>query len=562
MSKNPFSLIDWVHRIKNYGKQDQFLTVYQSQEFVDGSVFIYCGLIPDARVAQALKSPGWDLRIGCGAPTTSIKHNAFGRGKHDYGYERCPTAPYESLVHFRDFHGIRESYVEVSEEFRLYHDLCFVGKKHKFIKINDDGTESDAILLSTPKNDGYRAVRISKKLLNNFCLVKRMHLAIFFSIKRKRAEPLSNSEKTSRLDFSEGLINLSQSYYDSSFGGSCSQLCGKRLFPGDSRDSKHPWNFGDEGKLFEEFIVGVDDNGEEIRARCGPSESLRKGDRVHFYTTVYFKKEVFDKYRAHPEKYQIEDGYLYCLALWGLRIDNNHAEYVSAYLGDIGQMLSEKEQAYWKSCNFWPTRQGLSEAAFQRDVLGEFGPANALEFVFKRHLSDFQDKYRQVHDSILFKDLEEGDRHHLQALHVPLDGRQGEFDSQILSLSKILVDSLSDEELERRLNLQDNKELLKTTGEMRTIQKLENLLTVLGDKKPRQSTEILRTIQSLRSASAAHRKGPHFKKLWKELDIEEKGVSKVFSELLQEACQFLVHLGNLLIDHRLDAPNSSATSPL
>lgn len=70
---------------------------------------------------------------------------------------------------------------------------------------------------------------------------------------------------------------------------------------------------------------------------------------------MYFStKEVLKKYYDKPQKYKVEDNYIRCGNLWGLRIDNNHKDYVIVFLGDLGSHLSQNEQLYWRHFNIPP----------------------------------------------------------------------------------------------------------------------------------------------------------------------------------------------------------------
>jgi len=60
-----------------------------------------------------------------------------------------------------------------------------------------------------------------------------------------------------------------------------------------------------------------------------------------YLTPVFFKKAVLDKYYQQPDKYSVEDGYLRCCGLWGVTMDNHHADKVVIWLGDLGRDLKE-----------------------------------------------------------------------------------------------------------------------------------------------------------------------------------------------------------------------------
>ena len=497
---------------------------------------------------------GWDVTLGFGTPSVFVK--SLGNGRQNQGYGWLDEDDYQPLVHYRGFHGVRESYLEISEEFRLYHQLCHLPSEHKFIKIEDDGTEKDAITYTTKPDQGFLSAEISRDLLDEFCLVKKMHLAVYFDVQRKNQKTLEEMglDPKECLEIREGFIVLDRFWSDSMMSdGSLSIVRGKKLFPGLPRENNTPWLFNSEKKDYEKFIIGIDDDGQEIKAYCGPDREIRANGA--FYKSVYFDRKVLDKYYADPDRYEIRDGNLYCAGLWGLRFDNNRNDgCVSAFLGDIGQMLSSKEQAYWKSFNIWPAQTGLSEAAYRRGVLGEFAEPNSPDFIFKYRFENFQKSYSSQSKWPLFEELEEEDQHNLSALRALTGNRQSEFDQQVLSLSKVLVDSLSEKEILRRYEESTGTPLTGTEGEERTIQKLEKLLEALGAPEPRESIQILRDIQGLRSASSAHRKGPSFKKLQERMGLKTKGLQQAFSEILLSASHLLHFLSQYLI---APAPSSN-----
>ena len=47
----------------------------------------------------------------------------------------------EPLIFDRNFHRLRDDYREISEEFRLFHDLYHERKTGQYIKIDEDGNE-------------------------------------------------------------------------------------------------------------------------------------------------------------------------------------------------------------------------------------------------------------------------------------------------------------------------------------------------------------------------------------------------------------------------------------
>ncbi len=80
------------------------------------------------------------------------------------------------MVICRDFHGLKETYNEILEEFRHFHNLYHDRRNDQYIKFADSGNEK-VIIKVTPD-----AVTVRLKEIRQFLAIKEMHLAIFFDI--------------------------------------------------------------------------------------------------------------------------------------------------------------------------------------------------------------------------------------------------------------------------------------------------------------------------------------------------------------------------------------------
>jgi len=179
------------------------------------------------------------------------------------------------------------------------------------------------------------------------------------------------------------------------------------------------------------------------------------------------------KYHGFPEKYEVQDGYIKCGGLWTLEIDNNHPDYIVVYLGDLGY-LSNPEEVYWKSFNISP--QGtISQVAFKRDFEAEFTDPVSLDLVFKSKYHSLNKFWEDKYGWFLFLPLKTEERFHLSSLHIPVNTSQQEFDNQVLSLTKLLIDSLN----EQAINSQISEDSKKNRG----INKLKMYLSTLGKKR-------------------------------------------------------------------------------
>jgi hypothetical protein len=236
---------------------------------------------------------------------------------------------------------------------------------------------------------------------------------------------------------------------------------------------------------------------------------------------------VLKKYFDHLEKYQISDGYLSCAGLWGLQIDNDSADRVTVFLGDLGQTLSPDEQLYWRHYNIVPLGDGkdLSVTTIRRAFQGEFADPSSPELVFKWRLTSFTEQWEKKFGWQLIRTLRDDDAHIFKNLRLPLTRSMVEFEDQLLGLTKLLVDSLNDREIAKALG----GALL---GE-KSISKLERFLTTMTYPSVQRDIDFLRLLQEARSQGAAHGKGNSFKKVAEKLGLTKTATDEVFSALLR-----------------------------
>ncbi|GAB6139067.1 hypothetical protein [Halanaerobaculum tunisiense] len=437
---------DWRDYIHNKLGREPWVYVYYSDQIDIGNfALFYCALIDNSKVEKVLNNPSWDLHIGDGKPGYSVTHK---NGEENVKYHRFGRDNgIEPLVHHRDFHGIKDDYIEIAEEFRLLHNLYYDRANNKYIKINDNGDEEDIIIIN--ENE----VKIKLKPLKQFLAIKEMHLAIYFSIDRqseKTIEELGLEEVDERIqednivyDFSAGPPHMPTEC------NSFSRLIGKKLISGMEKEQCGIWPYEEE-KSYERFIIDYDENGEPLEYICNPDKlsnyfGANKG-APHYLTPVFFKRDVLAKYYSDPEKYSVEDNSLRCKGLWILRIDNNHEKYIIVFLGDLGRDLPYKEQQYWKSFNIPPEGE-ISEVNFKRSFLGEFADPKKDDLVFKQTFKKVNNKWKEKFGWYLFKPLAKDDEHNLKVVRIPVTSSQHEFDQQALSLSKVLIDSLNEKKI-------------------------------------------------------------------------------------------------------------------
>src|SRR3972149_6041771 len=134
-------LLAWLNRKVS---PNDMITVYLSDYQTQHNHGIHCALIPSAMIEKSLTKPTWDNMHGHGLPG-ACKYTGE-NGEDCVEYLRFGDWHLEPLVIDREFHGIRPDYLELSEEFRLFHELYHDRKLDHFVKIEDDGNE---ILVAT-----------------------------------------------------------------------------------------------------------------------------------------------------------------------------------------------------------------------------------------------------------------------------------------------------------------------------------------------------------------------------------------------------------------------------
>ncbi|OXB92611.1 hypothetical protein [Parageobacillus galactosidasius] len=530
-------LRDWIAYIHDKLGQEQWITVYSSHRGDWGATYFFSALIPNSKIEESLNNESWDLHIGDGMPGFSVSYT---NGVKQVKYHRFGDDDgIEPLILYRQFHGIKNDYVEVSEEFRLFHNLYHDTVNNKFIKIDDSGNEEDVILFEEDR------VQIKLKYLKQFLAIKEMHLAIYFSIDRYSNKSLKDYGlmEEVRKTVKEGNIRYHIFIEESKYPiydnkPLLSRIEGKKLIPGVPKEKSGIWPYNEQEKEeYEEFIIDTDENGEPVFYTCNPNELAdyfgKNPGAPHYLTPVFFRRDVLTKYYSKPELYSVEDGYLRCGGLWGLRIDNNHEKYVVVYLGDLGRDLPPGERAYWKSFNVTPDGT-ISDVNWKRNFLGEFADPEKADLVFKLQFNVFQKKWQKKFGWPLFKPLSEDDEHNFKALRVPITNEQHEFDQQVLSLAKVLIDSLNEKQIEQHIP----EELPNNT---KGIAKLAKFLEAQGLMDFESYIKFLRSLWDLR-IGAGHRKGDTYQRGAAYFKLEERPLAQAFAEILEQATTFLKYL--------------------
>ncbi len=496
---------------------------------------LYSALIPNDRLERTLDDHSWDLRVGSGMPGTS--QSGYG-GTLKVTYDRLGFLDgIEPLVCCRTFHTGPAAFREICEEFRLFHNLYQSKKRGEFIKDDEAGNpEVVARILSD-------RVEIRTREIRQFLAIKDMHLSIQLDVNRYAEQPPEKFEDTNHEEtvrqadhsFHRGvrLCDFKEPYRSHAY------LCGKKLLSPLSKEQSEFWPYKDAaGENYPTFIVGRDEQGGDIEFTCDHTKLANyfgaNPAATQYLTPVHFRGEVLAKYYSYAERFSVEDGYLRAGSKWGLKMDNDHGDRVIVFLGDLGRDLPEAERAYWRTFNIAPDGPPLSKTAYTRSIRGWFADPARPDLAFKNHFRFFCDKWRQKSGWDLFVPLGKDDVHHFTALRIPIHNDQGEFDSQVQSLTKLIIDSLNEAELAKGISL---------PPDAKGISKFEAFLQANNVKAAVDIVKFLRNLQDLRSTGVAHRKGSKYEKVARTFDLENKELKEVAAGLFTLVLERLRSLG-------------------
>lgn len=526
-----------VEYIKNQLGKEKWVTVYDSVEEEDAEKkeikWLYSGLIPNENIKEALNNMCWEVSPREGFPGCT----RFSFSDDMIEYDRFNYAKAEPLVFIRDYNGFREQEIEIAEEFRFFHNLYYDKKKNEYLKFDESGEAETVIKFNN------QAVLIRLKEIRQFLALKECHLALFFEYnKHYYQQDISTIPEEKRLEQYNDDDTIYHLIFSKAFTG-CNykmsgRIIGKKLISPylKSKSGIWPYDVEEKMKTYEDFIIGETPDGELISFTCNPNKLANdfgaNPDAPHYLTPIYFKREVLKKYYDHHDRFSVTDSYISCNSVWGINIDNHHTDYVSAYLGDLS-CLPIKEQKYWKTYNV-PPQGKLSTTKLIRDFFATPCDPEGVDLKFKLRYEQLNKKWNDQYGWYLFRELAPEDEHFYKNLRVPFNNTQAEFDSQILHLTKILIDALNEQEIIKNSSI--NKD---TKG---GITKFELFLKEKEFIDFQDGIKILREIQDVRSSGTAHLKGKSYSKIAKKLDVENKELQEIFVNLLEQATWFLEKL--------------------
>lgn len=508
----------------------RWTVLYQTTKMGDTGINLFSYLMPPERCKQALTEPSWDLPVGNGGPGYSV---SWADGEKVTIYHRIgEPGSIEPIVFVRHFPHGRPDSLEISEDLRLLFNLYEDQAKGVFYEAEDDGSETEVARVRPGK------VEMRTSFLRRYLAARQLALVLqidsdyWLTLQKGEATPVLPAERVEsdehlRTHFYAGDVRTDRLF---------SRYLGKKLIPPPQLSESGLWPY-ESAKEYLSFIIGEDDQGKSIEHTCDPDTLAnyfgKNPEAPHYLTSVFFDREVLRRYYENSDRYTVEDGVVQRHGLWHLRLDNNHSDHVAVFLGDLGRDIPTSEQRHWRAYNLPPEERTLSGTAIRRSFLGQFADADLIEHAFKQAYHSANNAWSSTFGWPLFKELHADDAHVLSSLRLPLGNTANEFDSQLLDLVKLLVDSLNEEQIVGSLTT-------STQGGDKGIAKFERLLTEKGYPNVGRDMVLLRTIQGIRSKGTAHRKGSDYDLTRAGLDPND--FQKSFLQLLTDGTQMLTDL--------------------
>ncbi len=545
-------------------KLTDMVTVFQvtdEESFQERDHFVCSALLPSCHmenVEEVLALSGYLHRNEAGLPSSVSQYEEKTK-------EKCPKYlrygnehGVEPLVLRRHFSGLHKDYIEMSEEFRHFHNLYYDRKNARYIKINHQGNgEVVAIIERNPEQ-----VKIRMKEIRQFLAVKDMHLAVQFIYREFSALTLA------KLRLKEDTRNSREElfWWEFSYANLPPILTGKRAFstlagvrlisPLPKERSGFPEFSPRQKKKYAKFIIDVGENGDEIEYTCNPNELAdhfgKNPDAPNYLTAVTFRREVLGKYYSKSSVYQVAYGRIEYGGLWAIPFDDHHEETVNVWLGDLGRSLPYEEQLYWRSYNV-ASDQGVSDPFSTHQLLAKRIESRNPEHLFGQKYSKLGRKCEKLLSWYLLLPLNESDLHELQNIHVATTNEQREFDELIQSLTKTLVESLNVKQLRALVGPCDRL----AAKSMKSIKLLEFVLKRCDIDGSVKHIGFLRNLQNLRSSGSAHRKGKKYSDICKRLGIDGQDFRADTFKILSQSVEFLDFLIYVVECGRLQSPQVS-----
>lgn len=343
----------------------------------------------------------------------------------------------EQLLFIREFDGHRDdrTYVELSQKVAHLLGLHLVPERSAYCRLDENGDVEEVVRIHKLQ-DG-RVVTIKREDLDVLLLMFESSYVLLFD--STRFDPGNFTSWGDGPEEHVSLVEENLYYRGRTNAGRESYLRGFQVTApviNDRLRRRLMWE-SPEPKQYATFIAQDWKHGVVHECSCDPAQLgnyFVESDLPFQTTPAFFRPEVLLKYKADPDKYQIEGRSIHCRGAWFLKsYDINEAGQVHAYLCDLS-LLPYAEQVYWKSFNEAP-KAGISARACKSDFLAQWDTSPDPLASLKRRLEALNGagitwwslKNPQLPDRV----------------HYPVTASQEEWANELMALDQLVVEGVS-----------------------------------------------------------------------------------------------------------------------
>ena len=522
MKLNDKSFLYFEDITEKYDDPIGWITVARFDEYNERDYrSLFSALAPNTQPTRAylLSKSDWDVHADFGHPY--FEHSNFdGLNKIDLSLgDRISIndSVIESFMIHRSFHDLFPDTFEPVQNFILYHNLVRDDTSGSYIEpISTD------IVIQYPDPEH---VQIRIRYLKDYLAARKMLLVRFHDHYRQDirsiTEIIGKEHDTLKINNDLKLYTININAYEKKTN---SRLVGKDIITPYDEPLHHDYLFLTKKHVkYVNFIWDLDDDGNQVEASCTTKQAPNE-----FLRPIYFKKTVLQKYYDNPRLYQVYDGQLSHLVLWGIPYGQNEHDLVIVWLGDLGKLPYE-EQLHWKQHNIAP--EGSIGRVFRdRQLRAKATKSDDPVHIIIHLRKQINKKFQELFNFPLFRPLLEDDYYVLDTLHSLITNEQKEFDEQILYLTKGFIDSLDKKSLKSK-----TKWIPETNACDTTLTYFEHFLnenTNLNSDDILKLIKIFKMIQNLRSLSTAHIKSNKYNKYLRKMNLDKNEPQKRFLNIV------------------------------
>lgn len=369
-----------------------------------------------------------------------------------------------------------------------------VRRGDSWVYLDSAGRDVELARVRAVASDDY-CVEVQAMALRNYLNLRQMAMLLAVQIDKDHPEGTSVTTEEHSLRCDWASMEFQTYEYEGRRGDSpliaASSLHGQYVILPAANGPGPAWCSDEKPLDYPAFVYGTDGvSGGPLTVEPTPANVGTDGSPgPHFWTRVYFRAQVLDRYLAEPGRDTVTTNRIACLHVWGMSIGRTSDGLIEVDLYDLSRMPSP-EWNHWKSHNVSPSGGEPDLGKLQRERLNRIAssPDTAREVRSAVELAN--EAARQLQGWPLWRQLTGPAATEWQALHAPVVDDMNALGRPLLTLSKVLVDSLDKVQLQGALSApMDNQ-----TGSLKL---LELYLVERGGTA--ETVQPLRDLQRLRS---------------------------------------------------------------